>query len=272
MKTRLIVACVGIAVLLAVVLLAPLWLFAILVGATAALCVMEFLRCTAPALPKRVCVVSMVLAAAVPVASAFGAHNAVTAAALFLLLLYLMTVLILSFRNERPLDLRDVFAAALCAGIFPILLSALVRIGCGEHSAAKLLLPFVIAFSCDSAAYFAGNLLGKTRIAPHVSPNKTLEGCIGGFVGGIVLALLYGLILRACKLDINFPALLIYGFLGSLVCQIGDLAFSAVKRRCGVKDYGTLLPGHGGALDRFDSMMLVAPLIEILMLWVPAIV
>ncbi len=272
MKKRLIVAGIGIAVLLIVVFLAPLWLFAVLVGAVAALCVMEFLRCTAPTLPKRICFGSMALAFAVPVSSAFGAHNAVTAAALFLLVLYLMGELILSFRGERHLDLRDVFAAALCAGIFPILLSALVRIGLGENSAVKLLLPFVITFSCDSAAYFAGLALGRHKITPHVSPNKTLEGCVGGFVGGIVLALVYGLILRACKIEVNFAALLIYGFLGSLICQIGDLAFSAVKRCCGVKDYGNLLPGHGGALDRFDSMMFVAPLIEILMLWVPAIV
>lgn len=272
MKNRLIVAGVGIAVLLVVIFLAPLWLFAILVGAVAALCVMEFLRCTAPTLPKRVCIVSMALSAAVPIASAFGGHNAVTAAALFLLMLYLMSELILSFRGEQHLELRDIFAAALCAGVFPLLLSALVRIGGGDNRAAKLLLPFVITFSCDSAAYFAGITLGRHKVTPHVSPNKTLEGCIGGFAGGIVLALVYGLILRACRLEVNFPALLIYGFLGSLVCQIGDLAFSAVKRCCGVKDYGNLLPGHGGALDRFDSMMFVAPLIEILMLWVPAIV
>ncbi len=271
MKNRLIVAGVGIAVLLVVVLLAPLWVFAILVGAVAALCVMEFLRCAAPTLPLRVRIVSMILAAAVPIASAFSAHNAVTASALFLLMLYLMSELIFSFRDERPLDLRDVFAAAVSAGVFPILLASLVRIGGGEHSAAKLLLPFVITFSCDSAAYFVGIALGKHNITPHVSPNKTLEGCVGGFVGGIALALVYGLILRACKVEVNFAALLIYGFLGSLVCQIGDLAFSAVKRRCGVKDYGNLLPGHGGALDRFDSMMFVAPLIEILTLWVPAV-
>ena len=271
MKNRLIVAGVGIAVLLVVIFLAPLWLFAILVGAVAALCVLEFLRCTAPSLPVRVRAVSMALAAVVPIASAFGAHNAVTAAALFLLVLYLMLELIFSFRDERPLDLRDVFAAALCAGVFPLFLSSLVRIGFGEHSAAKLLLPFVLAFSCDSAAYFAGITLGRHKITPHVSPNKSLEGCIGGFLGGIVLTLVYGLILRACKLEVNLAALLIYGFLGSVVCQIGDLAFSAVKRRCGVKDYGNLLPGHGGALDRFDSMMFVAPLVEILMLWVPAI-
>ena len=271
MKNRLIVAGVGIALLLVVVFLAPLWLFAILAGAVAALCVLEFLRCTAPALPKRIRAVCMALAAAVPIASAFGGHNAVTAAALFLLMLYLMAELILSFRSERPYDLRDIFAAALCAGIFPLMLSSLVRIGLGENSAVKLLLPFVITFSCDSAAYFTGITLGRHKITPHVSPNKTLEGSIGGFVGGIVLAIVYGLILRACKVEVNLAALLIYGFLGSVVCQIGDLAFSAVKRRCGVKDYGNLLPGHGGALDRFDSMMFVAPLIEILMLWVPAI-
>ena len=271
MKSRLIVAGVGIALLFVVVFLAPLWLFAVLVGAVAALCVREFLRCTAPELPLRVRIVCMALSAVAPIASAFSAHNAVTAAALFLLVLYMMVELIFSFRSERPFDLRDVLAAVLCACVFPIMLSSLVRVGLGENSSVKLLLPFVIDFSCDGAAYFAGITLGKHKITPHVSPNKTLEGSIGGFAAGILLALVYGLILRACKIEVNLVAMLIYGFLGSFVCQIGDLAFSAVKRRCGVKDYGHLLPGHGGALDRFDSMIFVAPLIEILMLWVPAI-
>ena len=271
MKTRILVALIGIPVLLIVIFLAPLWVFGILVGAISALSVWEYLRCTEKGLPLRIIIVSMVLAAAVPIASAFGGKNAVSAAALFLLILYIMTELVCSFRREESLALESICSIALCAGVFPLLLSALVRIGLGEHSAVKLLLPFVITFSCDSGAYFIGCALGKHKLAPHVSPNKSIEGSIGGFVCGIALALIYGLILRACKIEVNLLALVIYGFLGSLVCQLGDLAFSAVKRLCGVKDYGTLLPGHGGALDRFDSMTFVAPLIEILMLWVPAI-
>lgn len=271
MKSRLIVAAVGIALLLLVIFLAPLWVFGLLVGAVAALAVWEFTRCAAPDMPKRMRVVGMVLAFAVPLASAFGSRNAVTVGALLLMVIYPSVEQILSFRREDPFPLQNIGIITLCAGIFPILLSSLVRCGLGEHGTARLLLPFVITFTCDSGAYFVGRAIGKHKLAPHVSPNKTIEGSIGGIVAGMLCAVIYGLILRLCGIQIQFVVMLIYGFLGSIVCEIGDLAFSAVKRLCGVKDYGNLLPGHGGVLDRFDSMMFVAPLIEALLLWVSPI-
>jgi len=271
MKNRLIVAAVGIVLLLLVIFFTPLWGFGIFVGAVAAMAVWEFMRCTAPELPQRMRIVCMIPAAAVPVASAFNGHNAVTAAALLLLMLYLTLEEIASFRKEEPMALKSIAAAALCAGIFPIMLGALVRCGVGEHSTARLLLPFVITFTCDSGAYFVGCAVGKHKLAPHVSPNKTIEGSVGGMAAGIVCALIYGLILRLCGIRIQFVVMLIYGFLGSIVCEIGDLAFSAVKRLVGIKDYGNLLPGHGGVLDRFDSLMFVAPFVEILLLWVSPI-
>ncbi len=83
--------------------------------------------------------------------------------------------------------------------------------------------------------------------------------------------LVYGLILKAAKFDVDLAVMAVYGFLGALACQLGDLSFSAVKRLRGVKDYGALIPGHGGMLDRFDSMFWTAALIEFLVSWVPAI-
>ena len=113
--------------------------------------------------------------------------------------------------------------------------------------------------------------LGKHKLAPALSPKKTIEGSIGGFAAAIVLMLVYGLILKLSGLTVNFLILAIYGFLGSLAGQLGDLAFSAIKRLHGVKDYSHIIPGHGGILDRFDSMLFIAPMIELLLMWVPAI-
>jgi phosphatidate cytidylyltransferase len=88
-----------------------------------------------------------------------------------------------------------------------------------------------------------------------------VEGSIGGFVAAIALTLLYGLVLKSANFSVRFPYLLVTVYWASLACQMGDLSFSAVKRLCGVKDYGRLIPGHGGMLDRFDSMLFTAPLI-----------
>ena len=94
---------------------------------------------------------------------------------------------------------------------------------------------------------------------------------MGGFVAAIGLMLVYGLILRLAGFGVNLAVMGVYGFLGSLAAQAGDLSFSAVKRLCGVKDYSNLIPGHGGMLDRFDSMIWVAPLMDLVVRWVPAI-
>ena len=124
---------------------------------------------------------------------------------------------------------------------------------------------------CDSGAFFVGRSLGKTKLAPALSPHKTVEGCVGGFVCAIAAAMLYGLVLHLCGYRVQIGLLAIYGFFGSLAGQTGDLAFSAIKREHGVKDYSNLLPGHGGMLDRFDSTIFTAPMLGLLVLVAPAI-
>ena len=106
---------------------------------------------------------------------------------------------------------------------------------------------------------------------PAISPHKTVAGGIGGAVCGAAMALLYGVIVRACGLSANLVSLAAFGLVGSVVAQLGDLTFSAFKRQYGIKDYGNILPGHGGMLDRFDSMYYLAPLTELWMLLLPAI-
>ncbi len=127
--------------------------------------------------------------------------------------------------------------------------------------AIGLLTPWV----SDVFAYFTGSFIGKHKIVPHISPKKTWEGCIGGTIGSAVCMLLFFWLFmgRATETRLNLPMLLIfgfvYGFVLSVVSQFGDWMASAIKRWAGIKDFGKLLPGHGGILDRFDSAFFSLP-------------
>ena len=121
---------------------------------------------------------------------------------------------------------------------------------------------FAVLSGCitDIFAYITGKSIGKHKLCPLISPKKTVEGSIGGIVGTVAVLLILGLVLEKAEvLQVNFFALTSYAFLSSIVGQFGDLSMSAVKRCLGVKDYGTLFPGHGGILDRFDSLLFIAP-------------
>ena len=115
---------------------------------------------------------------------------------------------------------------------------------------------FIVAFFTDTFAYFAGYLFGKHKLIPKVSPKKTIEGSIGGILGSTV-----GCMVFAYLFNLDMPVMIIIGSVGSVIAQFGDLFASSIKRYVGIKDYGTLIPGHGGVLDRFDSVILVAPFV-----------
>ncbi|BEP29342.1 phosphatidate cytidylyltransferase [Helicovermis profundi] len=116
---------------------------------------------------------------------------------------------------------------------------------------------FILAWVSDTSAYFVGSLLGRRKLIPNVSPNKTVEGAIGGVIGAIVVSYLYSFIFN--KEFLLFSIFL--GLLGSVFSQIGDLIASKIKRINGVKDFGNIMPGHGGVLDRFDSIIFTGPLV-----------
>jgi len=163
---------------------------------------------------------------------------------------------------------------AICAGvIIPYMLSCLISLKAMPYGHLFVLLPIISAFLTDSGAYFIGVAFGKRKAFPTISPNKTVEGCIGGLITGTLGIVIYGVILEnATPLNVVIPALMVYGIIGSIVTEFGDLAFSFIKRKCGIKDYGRLIPGHGGVLDRFDSMTFAAPAMYLLVMTLPAII
>lgn len=131
-------------------------------------------------------------------------------------------------------------------------------------------LAFISAWGCDTGAYFTGVTIGKHKLIPTLSPKKTIEGSVGGIVVATGLAVIYGLLIQHYFTleDVNIVLLCgMTGFVGSILSQIGDLAASAIKRYTGIKDFGKLIPGHGGIIDRFDSVLLTAPAVYYIMLF-----
>jgi phosphatidate cytidylyltransferase len=115
---------------------------------------------------------------------------------------------------------------------------------------------FLCSWGCDTCAYCAGRLFGRHKMSPVLSPNKTIEGAVGGVLGAILLGMGYALLTDGPVLEYMIICLV-----GALISMVGDLAASAIKRNTEIKDYGTLIPGHGGILDRFDSVIFTAPVI-----------
>ena len=128
---------------------------------------------------------------------------------------------------------------------------------------------FICSWGCDTMAYFTGVFFGKHKLVPNLSYKKTVEGAIGGILGSIIITLIYmSLVLKSLNVD---NQIILYKFLGisfiaTLFSQFGDLSASSIKRYSNIKDYSNLLPGHGGVLDRFDSVLFSAPVVYILLL------
>ena len=132
------------------------------------------------------------------------------------------------------------------------------------------LIPFVISWMTDTFAYFSGMLFGKHKLIPSVSPKKTVEGAIGGTVCAVALTLLYGFIAgKISGAEPQYLSIAIIATIVSVLSQCGDLVMSLIKRKFGIKDYGKLFPGHGGVLDRFDSIIITSPFIYFITTLIP---
>ncbi|KIC77562.1 phosphatidate cytidylyltransferase [Streptococcus constellatus] len=126
----------------------------------------------------------------------------------------------------------------------------------------KVLLALFIVWATDSGAYLVGRRYGVRRLAPHVSPNKTVEGSLGGIVSAVLVTFIFMLFDKNVAAPHHLPIMLLFAVFFSIAGQFGDLVESAIKRHFGVKDSGKFIPGHGGVLDRFDSMLFVFPLMH----------
>lgn len=150
----------------------------------------------------------------------------------------------------------------------PMLFAYLGDISLLENGKFLIWIPILAAWYTDTMAYFVGLSIGKHKLAPVISPKKTIEGSIGGFLGNSILMVLTGFIASKQGIEISLIHYAAIGIITGITAQIGDLAASYIKRYCGVKDYGKLIPGHGGIMDRFDSILFTAPTVMFYLVFV----
>lgn len=172
-----------------------------------------------------------------------------------------MLTLLLSFSFSCMVFIRDIY----------------VRLGPADMAAFYIILVFLGAWITDAGAYFVGRFFGRHKLAPEISPNKTVEGAVGGVLctclSFFAAALIYTAYVRAQggAVTIDYARLALASLLCAVAAIFGDLSASLIKRECNIKDFGHILPGHGGVLDRFDSIMFVAPLLFIYLQILPIV-
>ena len=241
----------------------------ILVAGLSMIAVHEVLWSTGFLKHTRISGYSLVLAGLVPF---WVYYSGALMPALCGMFVYVVLLFAEAIASHKRITLEKMGGAFFLSVVIPFFLSSLLRIRQMEHWQFLIILPFLVAFLSDAFALFAGMAFGKHKLAPELSPKKTVEGAVGGFLGAVVCTVLYGLVLHlAFHYEVNYLLLALYGALGSVVSQLGDLSFSYIKREYGIKDFGNIFPGHGGVLDRFDSVIFCAPLTELLLHLLPAV-
>lgn len=183
--------------------------------------------------------------------------------ALVLAFMFLMGLFVFTFPKYKADEIMWSFFAIVYVAL---MLSYIYEIRMMQDGVYMVWLIFVSSWGNDTFAYFTGVCIGKHKMAPVLSPKKSIEGAVGGIAGATVLGLIYGYIVSRWMSDVLVHPVITFGvasFLGSLLAIIGDLAASAIKRNYNVKDYGNLIPGHGGIMDRFDSVIFTAPAVYI---------
>ncbi len=266
MKSRILVAVIGVPVLVYVVLRAPSLVMMAALCLLAGIGSMELQQCVSGV--KRSELVGLSAVAAVFTVEWYYDRPEAIA-----LLLVLEALIFFGCAIHKG---GGVKFSQIMAGLFGSIaigwsFSSFLRLEAAGIHRAWFLLPFILSFACDTFAYFAGLTLGRHKLAPKVSPKKTVEGSIGGLLGNVVCGLLFAYVMnRWFSASIAAVPMALLSLVCGVVAQIGDLSFSLIKREFGIKDYGRLFLEHGGVLDRFDSVLFVAPMVEIVLTMFPS--
>lgn len=280
MKERWLVAIVGLPLLLLVLLACPPWATMLLMCAVSGAAAYELLHVTGKNVPKQIYGVTILCAAGqvaityderawyyveglIPYGSGYRAPFCPLWVLPFALTTAVFLFSVVAAETGRTVAFQTVAAALVGGIVFPMMYSCVVLLRMHEdYGRLYVLAPFFAAFAGDSLALYFGKWFGKKKMAPHVSPNKTWAGFFGHILGSILGLLLFGVLgARWLGYSVNWFYLVHNGLVASLFGQLGDLSTSLIKREAGVKDYSRLFLTHGGVLDRFDSLLFIAPIL-----------
>ena len=270
MKRRVLTGALIVAVALPIIIFSDCIIYPIALSLFCLAAIHELLKVIGVTNQYSICVPSYALAFAMPFFAFFAYREYrekyifVLAAAMILFMLYLFVLML--FRKGF-LPYKKVAEIYMIVSYVVISFTALSLLRYIEHGKFVFFLVFIAAWGCDTFAYLTGTLIGKHKLIPEISPKKTVEGAIGGIVATMLLFALYGYLVGAYwggGTKPRYYVLMAYGLVLAVVGQIGDLIASAIKREHGIKDYGNILPGHGGIMDRFDSILAVSTVLIML--------
>ena len=265
MKQRILTAVVLLLIFFPILLFSGTPVFNIAAAICSFLGVYEMLGCVGLRKHLVLTIPSLIYAAAGPIlartrfATAYGVLLSITV----LFLMYLMFIHVFTSEKIRTSDIGTVFMTTV---YITVAFTSIIRLrDVAEIGRYIYIFVFIGAWITDIFAYFGGRLLGRHKLCPTVSPKKTIEGAVCGIVFCALAFVLYsGWVAHELQLTPNYPVIALIGAFISAVSQFGDLTASVIKRDYGIKDYGKIFPGHGGILDRFDSILAVAPFLFIL--------
>lgn len=266
MKVRVITGIVAALVFIPFLIFSDTYLFVFMAVALSCIGEYEMLGCIGTRKKPMLSVPTFLVAVAVPLMTRLTATRAnFLRYTFYIYFAYIFVLLAASVFGGTRFTIDEAIATALTTIYITFAFSSIVLLRDMNYGEYLYILAILTPWMCDIFAYFFGVSFGKHKLIPEVSPKKTVEGAIAGVVFGTIAVVLYGFVIgRMSGAEPRYLILTAVGIVLSLVSQCGDLIMSVIKRRYGVKDYGFILPGHGGILDRFDSIIATAPLLFII--------
>ena len=263
MVTRIITAAVGVVIALIVLILHNTILFPIAIGLVSAMLVYEFVKVNGLFKYRLSSCAALIYSFALP----FFTVGMIARFRMILTVACAFTLMLDYIRHQTKMSARSFFSLLIAALLIPASMSCAITLNNSHeyHGLAYMILALGGAWLADTGAYFVGSAVGRTKLCPTISPKKTVEGFIGGILFDVAFFILFNLgysLISSAKgvhFDVHWFSTVILAMTCAVLGTVGDLAASVLKRQLEIKDFSKIMPGHGGMLDRFDSVLLVLP-------------